>query len=49
MRERLVPVEVDGCKVGKLVLNKLSVIMDKAGSLADCRKDRNELAKHPSL
>jgi len=49
MGERLGHVEVDGCKIGKLVLNKLSVIMDKAGSLADCQKDRSELAKYPSL
>jgi hypothetical protein len=41
MRERLEDVEVDGCKIGKLVLNKLSVIMDKAGSLAVFRKDRS--------
>jgi hypothetical protein len=49
MRERLGHVELDGCKIGKLVLNKLSVIMDKAGSLADFRKDRSELAKYPNL
>jgi len=49
MRERVGHVEIDDCKIGKLVLNKLSVIMDKAGSLVDCRKYRSELAKYPSL
>lgn len=34
MRECLGLLELVGCKIGKLVLNKLSVIMDKAGSLA---------------
>jgi hypothetical protein len=49
MTERLGNVEVDGCKIGKLVGNKLSVIMDKAVSLADFGKDRSELAKYPNL
>jgi hypothetical protein len=49
MRERLGHVELDGCKIGKLVLNKLSVVMEKAGSLANFRNDRSELAKYPNL
>jgi len=49
MRERLRRVEVDGYKTGRLVLNKLSVIMDKADLLADFRKDRSELVIYPSI
>ena len=49
MRERIGHIDVDGCKIGKLVLNKLCVIMDKAGSLSDYRTDRSELAKYPNL